>query len=56
MEGTDDNFQTQLIEQPTRRGALLDLTLTNKEGLIGDVKVKSNLGCSDREMVAFRML
>ena len=39
-----------------RRGALLDLILTNKEGLVGDVKVKGSLGCSDHEMVEFRIL
>ncbi|PKU30494.1 rna-directed dna polymerase from mobile element jockey-like [Limosa lapponica baueri] len=39
-----------------RRGALLDFMLTNKEGLAGDVKVKGSLGCSDHEMVEFRIL
>lgn len=29
--------------------------LTGKEGLIRDVKVKGNLGCSDHEMVYFRL-
>jgi len=42
-------------EKPTRRGALLDLILTNKEGLIGDVKIKGSLGCSDHEIVEFRI-
>ncbi|GAB0205312.1 mitochondrial enolase superfamily member 1 [Grus japonensis] len=35
---------------------MLDLILTNKEGLIGDVKLKGSLGCSDHEMVEFRIL
>ncbi|GAB0209752.1 hypothetical protein GRJ2_003440900 [Grus japonensis] len=35
---------------------MLDLVLTNKEGLVGDVKLKGSLGCSDHEMVEFRML
>ncbi|PKU30268.1 glycerol kinase [Limosa lapponica baueri] len=43
-------------EEPTRRGALLDLVLTNKEGLVGDVKVRGSLGCSDHEMVEFMIL
>jgi len=34
---------------------LLDLVLTNK-GLVGEVKVGSRLGCSDHEMVEFRIL
>ena len=61
VECIDDKFLTQVIEEPTRRGALLDLFLTNKEGLVGDVKVKDSLvtmrwGCSDHEMVEFRIL
>ena len=39
-----------------RRGVLLDPVLTNKEGLVGDVKVGSSLGCSDHKMVEFRIL
>ncbi|GAB0189068.1 mitochondrial enolase superfamily member 1 [Grus japonensis] len=39
-----------------RRGAILDLVLTNKEGLVRNVKLKGSLGCSDHEMVEFRIL
>ncbi|GAB0190799.1 hypothetical protein GRJ2_001545200 [Grus japonensis] len=56
LECVDDNFLLQVIEEPTRRGVMLDLILTNKEGLVGDVKLKGNLGCSDHEMVEFRIL
>ncbi|GAB0178700.1 mitochondrial enolase superfamily member 1 [Grus japonensis] len=35
---------------------MLDLVLTNKEGLVGDVKLKGSLGCSDHEMVEFKIL
>ncbi|GAB0203511.1 hypothetical protein GRJ2_002816700 [Grus japonensis] len=38
------------------RGAMLDLVLTNKEGLVGDVKLKGSLGYSDHEMVEFEIL
>jgi len=41
---------------PTRKGALLDLVLTNKEGLVEHVKVGGRLGCSDHEMIEFRIL
>lgn len=41
------------MEEPTRRGAVLDLILTKKEGLVGNVKLKE-LGCSDHVMVQFR--
>ncbi|GAB0209914.1 hypothetical protein GRJ2_003457100 [Grus japonensis] len=56
LECVDDNFLLQVTEEPMRRGAMLDLILTNKEGLVGDVKLKGSLGCSDHEMVEFRIL
>ncbi|GAB0199646.1 hypothetical protein GRJ2_002430000 [Grus japonensis] len=56
LECVDDNFLLQVTEEPTRRGAVLDLILTNKEGLVRDVKLKDSLGCSDHEMVEFRIL
>jgi len=34
---------------------MLDLVLTNKEGLVGNVKLKG-LVCSDHEMVEFKIL
>jgi len=51
LQSIDDNFLMQVVEEPTRRGALLDLVLTNKEELVEDVKVGGRLGCSDHEMV-----
>ncbi|KAJ7409794.1 hypothetical protein BTVI_55579 [Pitangus sulphuratus] len=39
-----------------RRGAIMDLVLTNKQGLVGNVKLKDSLGCSDHEMVEFKIL
>ncbi|GAB0179239.1 hypothetical protein GRJ2_000389200 [Grus japonensis] len=56
LECIDDNFLLQVIEEPTRRGAMLDLIFTNKEGLVGDVKLKGSLGCSDHKMVEFTIL
>ncbi|GAB0187677.1 hypothetical protein GRJ2_001233000 [Grus japonensis] len=56
LECIDDNFLLQVIEELTRRGAMLDLVLTNKEGLVGDVKLKGSLGCSDHKMVEFKIL
>ena len=43
LECIDDNFRLQVTEEPTRRGAMLDLVLTNEEGLVGDVKLKGKL-------------
>jgi len=56
LQSIDDGFPMQVVEEPTRRGALLDLVLTNKEELVEDVKVGGRLGCSDHEMVEFRIL
>ena len=35
---------------------MLDLVLTNKEGLVGNVRLKGSLGCSDHEMVEVKIL
>ena len=56
LQCIDDNFLTQVVQEPTRRGALLDLVLTNTEGLVRDVKVGGTLGCSDHEMMEFRIM
>ncbi|GAB0193299.1 hypothetical protein GRJ2_001795200 [Grus japonensis] len=56
LEGISDNFLLQVTEEPRRRGAMLDLVLTNKEGLVGDMKLKSSIGCSNNEMVEFKIL
>ncbi|PKU31519.1 rna-directed dna polymerase from mobile element jockey- hypothetical protein [Limosa lapponica baueri] len=55
MKCINDNFLTQVIEQTMRRGGLLDLVPTNKEGPIGNVKIKSSLSCSDHQMLDFRI-
>ena len=46
----------EMVKEMTRRGVLLDLVLTNKEGLVKDVKAKGSLGCSSHEMVEFKIL
>ncbi|GAB0203081.1 hypothetical protein GRJ2_002773700 [Grus japonensis] len=56
LECIDDNFLLQAIQELMRRGAMLGLVLTNKEGLVGNVKLKGSLGCSDHEMVEFKIL
>lgn len=35
---------------------MLNLIPTNKEGLVGKVKLKGSLGCSEHEMVPFGIL
>ncbi|PKU40382.1 dtw domain-containing protein 2 [Limosa lapponica baueri] len=49
-ECVNDNFLPQMIREPMRRGAVLDLVLTNKEGLVGNVMFKDSLSCSDHKM------
>ena len=56
LETVEDSFLTQLVSEPTRGGAPLDLLFTNREGLVGDVVVRSCLGQSDHEMVEFSIL
>jgi len=56
LDCSDDIFLLQVTEDPPRRGAVLDLVLTTKEGLVGNVKLKGTLQCSDHEMVEFNIL
>ncbi|GAB0193314.1 mitochondrial enolase superfamily member 1 [Grus japonensis] len=56
LECLSHNFLLQATEEPRRRGATLDLVLTNNLGLVGNVKLKGRLGCSDHEMVEFKIV
>ncbi|PKU45802.1 rna-directed dna polymerase from mobile element jockey- hypothetical protein [Limosa lapponica baueri] len=56
LECMKGNFLTQLVGEPTRGGASLDLLFTNREGLEGDVVVGGSLGLSDHEMVKFSVI
>ncbi|KAJ7400049.1 rna-directed dna polymerase from mobile element jockey-like [Pitangus sulphuratus] len=51
-----DNFLTQMVSEPTRGSALLDLLFTNKEGLVAYVVVRGHLGHSDHEIIEFSVL
>ena len=51
LQSIDNNCLMQVVELPMRRGALLDLGLTKRDGWVENVKVGASLGCSDREMV-----
>ncbi|KAK4811010.1 hypothetical protein QYF61_015714 [Mycteria americana] len=53
LECVADNFLTQLVSEPTREGAPLDLLFTNREGLMSHVMVGGHLGQSDHEMIEF---
>ena len=47
------NFLTQLVSEPSRGGASLDLLFTNRGGLVGDVVVRGCFGLSDHGMIEF---
>ncbi|KAK4829727.1 hypothetical protein QYF61_006188 [Mycteria americana] len=53
LECVADNFLTQLVSEPTREGAPLDLLFTNREGLVSHVMVGRCLGQSDHKMIEF---
>lgn len=50
LENVADNFFIPVMDEPTRGGALLDLSLTNKEELIRELKAEGNHGCSVQEL------
>ncbi|KAK4812337.1 hypothetical protein QYF61_017114 [Mycteria americana] len=53
LEHVADNFLNQLVREPTRKGAPLDLLFTNREGLVSHVMVGGRLGQSNHEMIEF---
>ena len=56
LEYMENNFLMQLVGEPTRGAAPLDLLLTKRKGLVGDVEVRGCLGQSDHDMVEFSIL
>ena len=56
LEHVEDSFLTQLVQEPARGGALLDLLFTNSEELVGDVKAGDWLGQSNQEIAEFSIL
>ena len=56
LQSINGNVLMQVVKEPTRKGTLLDLVLTNKAGLVEDVKAGGRLSFSDHEMVEFRIL
>lgn len=51
---TADYFLLQDIEEPTRRGAMLDLVLIRKEGLVGNVELKGSLSSKNHGVAEFK--
>jgi len=49
----EDNFLTQLVSEPTRGDASLNLLFTNREGLVGDAVIGGCVWLSNHEMIEF---
>ncbi|XP_050786243.1 uncharacterized protein LOC127037978 isoform X1 [Gopherus flavomarginatus] len=56
LECVRDNFLMEVLEEPTRGHAPLDLLLTNKGEFVGEVEAGGSLGGSDHEIVELRIL
>ncbi|RMC15809.1 hypothetical protein DUI87_08013 [Hirundo rustica rustica] len=46
----------EVMEEPLRRNAMMDFVLTNKKGLVRNVKLKGSLSCSGQELFEFKIL
>ncbi|PKU44938.1 hypothetical protein llap_4751 [Limosa lapponica baueri] len=56
LQPMEDPTLEQVIENPTRGEAILDLLVTNPSELISDIKIGGSLGCSDHALVEFTVL
>lgn len=56
LECVHDNFWIQMIKETTKKGSLLDLILVNKAEVVMAVKGEGRLGCTDHEVMQFRIL
>ena len=54
LQCIEDNCLMQMVVELVRSDVPLDLVLTKKEGLSGDVKAGGSLGWSDHEMAEFK--
>lgn len=56
LEYVNDNFLIQVIDLPTRTGAILGLVLSSGQELVGKVMPQGSLYCSDHHMVEVEFL
>lgn len=56
LEDARDKIFTQKLNGPNKGDIQLDLIFTKKEELVVDVIISGSLGCSDQEIVAFKIL
>ncbi|KFQ96526.1 Fatty aldehyde dehydrogenase, partial [Nipponia nippon] len=55
LKHLDDTFVIQALGELTRKGAFLDLLLTSREGLVGEVPIGGCFGRRDHEAVKFKI-
>ncbi|XP_078410452.1 uncharacterized protein LOC144687812 [Cetorhinus maximus] len=55
VECLQDGFMEQLVVEPNREQAILDLVMCNEADLIRELKVKEPLGGSDHSMIEFTL-
>ena len=54
LRHVEDNFLVQVLKEPTRKGALLDLLFVKSKGLVGKVVTGGCLGHSDHKVAEFQ--
>ncbi|CAM5117040.1 unnamed protein product [Natator depressus] len=55
LDAIADGFLQQVVAEPTRGDAILDLVLVSSEDLIEEMVVRDNLGSSDHELIQFKL-
>ncbi|CAM4513742.1 unnamed protein product [Caretta caretta] len=55
LDAIADGFLQQVVAEPTRGDAILDLVLVSNEDLIEEMVVGDNLGSSDHELIQFKL-
>ena len=52
---TKDNYLSQLVQDPTRGTAILDLVLTNRPDRTTDVQIGGHLGNGNHKVITFQL-
>lgn len=55
LESIQDCFLLQMLDIPTRSSTLLDLLLTNQEGLLDNISTSGTFSYSDNHIVGFKI-
>lgn len=55
LKHTEDNLMSQVLSEPSRKGASLNVLFENRENLVGEVTISVCLGHNDKENVNFKI-